>query len=164
MEDLKTLIEKIKGKDENAFDLFYDNTKKPVYFYIKNYIKDDSLASEVLQEVYFSFFKNIKKIEGDKNILSWLITVAVNKSINLLKRKKEVSPFIEEEFICLSEDRTIWQTLKKELSPEEYSLIILRFIYGYSQTEIASKKGMPISTINKRFKTLLEKIKEIIKE
>ena len=57
-----------------------------------------------------------------------------------------------------------WRIARANLTPEEYEILEMKLIYGYSQTEIARIKGKPISTLSWQYNAILKKLKKIIKK
>jgi len=60
------------------FQEVYEKYYPIVYKYLIKLTKDEVLAEEYAQETFFKALKNIKKYDPDKNMLTWLCTIAKN--------------------------------------------------------------------------------------
>ena len=49
--------------DTKGLDILYNCMSKTMFFIAKNYIKDDLLAEDVVQDSFLDIVKNIKKYE-----------------------------------------------------------------------------------------------------
>ena len=106
-------------------------------------------ADDVGQEVFIRFYKNLKNFRGDSSVATYLTKIAINLSLNELKRRKRRLFFIKdnaEEVFNLedkhnskpySDEREIVQRAIRKLEPKFRSVIVLRLIDGYSTAETA---------------------------
>ena len=60
MKNSNRIIEKFRIKDYSDFDLFYEQTKKIIYFTIKNVIKDEEIVKDLMQDTYLKFLNNLE--------------------------------------------------------------------------------------------------------
>lgn len=75
------------AKDQVAFQAIYLEYHQAVYANITKLVKDQSVAEDILQEVFFSFWQNRNKMDQKKSPSGWLFVVSYNKSLNYLKKK-----------------------------------------------------------------------------
>lgn len=168
---LNRLIKKLKQGKKEYFDEFYDLTKGAVYYKIKSYSGiDKQTAEDVMQETYISFVKNLHVVGEDKNPLAYLLTVAGNKTVDELRKRKKIDKDAEVEALPLkteesySHDTPLLESCRKKLKPEDYKIIELTVIFGYKRVEVAKIIGKPVSTVNRRYNDLLKIIKTFFKE
>ncbi|MBZ5534878.1 MAG: hypothetical protein LAO31_02895 [Acidobacteriia bacterium] len=70
-------------RDQAAFLKVYDRYSRVVYNLAHKILRDDSEADEVLQDVFWQFWKSIPQIDLEKgNLFSWLVVLARNRSID----------------------------------------------------------------------------------
>lgn len=90
--DYKTLTEEILFKrycegDIEAFDVLLERLKGLAYSMILRYVKNDSLADEVFQEVFFKICKNKDQFREAVSFKSWLVTICRNTCIDLARKQ-----------------------------------------------------------------------------
>ena len=83
-----TLIEALKAHSNGAFEHLYLNYKNALLAVIKQFIDDEEIANDVLQDVFVAVWKNIEKYDSTKGrLFTWLHTLARNTTINTLRSK-----------------------------------------------------------------------------
>src|SRR5690554_7047163 len=88
--NLNEAIEKLKQKDELAFEFIYKQTSSSVYAIIINIVKDHNKTEDLMQDTYIKMIKSINSYNNKYNFKTWLITIARNTAIdNYRKTKKE---------------------------------------------------------------------------
>jgi RNA polymerase sigma-70 factor (ECF subfamily) len=133
-----------------------------------------SEAEDIGQEVFVRFFKALDKFRGDSTIGTYLTRIAINLSLNEIKRRKRRRQLflhsddqlteIEDKnnYPDSDETRELIQGAIQELSPNFRSVIVLRLIDGYSTDETAKILNVPIGTILSRLARAQIKLKEIL--
>ena len=77
-----------EGKKE-AIDLLYQETYSDVYSYAYNVLKNDSDASDVVQDVYLKIHATISSIEDPQAFPKWLYTVTLNECRQKMRKEKK---------------------------------------------------------------------------
>jgi RNA polymerase sigma-70 factor (ECF subfamily) len=62
-----------------------------VYNYVYRLVNDKSEAEDITAEVFVKVWKNLAKINPDKNFKTWLFTIARNATIDSLSKKRSIS-------------------------------------------------------------------------
>ncbi len=122
--------------------------------------KEDAL--DTVSEVFLKYISVNKKFKDEEHKKAWLITVATNKSKNLLKFNKKRSHinFDDISEYCKSEDE--YEILSEFLNlPQKYKEVLhLHYIEGYKTTEIAKMLSISPSAVRKRLQYGREKLKK----
>lgn len=96
-EKLKDLLLAFKDGDRKAFVEFMELTQNMLLKTAYAYLRDRMLSEDVVNETYEILIVRRHVPKNYDNIAGWLKTVVINKSINLLhKRKREI---ISEEIV-----------------------------------------------------------------
>lgn len=133
-------------------------------------------VDDIGQETFVQFFRSLNKFRGDSRVGTYLTRIAINLSLNELKRRKRYVRFPMsdlQENICSYPNRTeqekasdakeiIRQGLQK-LEPKFRTIIVLRLINGYTTREIAKMLRLPQGTVLSRLARGQAKLKEILK-
>lgn len=129
-------------------------------------------AEDVLQEAFVSAFKSLDHYRGDATFGAWLKRIVVNKSINVIKKRKENVIPQDDEFDVPDED--VPADYKPELSvervrqcmemlPDGYrSVLSLYLLEGYDHEEIAGIMGITESTSKSQLNRAKRKLKELL--
>ena len=128
--------------------------KDKLFRYALNYLKESSVAEDVIQDVFLKLWKKREEFYKIKNIESWSMTMTRNLSLDLLKRNKVefTDPVFIKEPVMRSgtPDNLIEQSELKDnvheiiesLSEKQRQVVFLRDIEGYSYREISEIIGI----------------------
>lgn len=134
------------------------------------YVKNESDALDVVQEVAYRSFKKIGTLKKPEFFKTWLIKIAITCSIDLVRKSKKVVQLNPEHEVYLGskdEDVSLSITLRElieRLNEEEKSIVILRFYEGYSFKEIAELLDIPLGTGKTIFYRAIGKLRNEFKE
>jgi RNA polymerase sigma-70 factor, ECF subfamily len=87
--DLVEAIEKLKKKDNEAFEYIYNYTKSSVYGIIINIVKSRDVTEDLMQDTYIQVVKSINSYNSDYKFSSWVIMIARNKAIDYYRKKRK---------------------------------------------------------------------------
>ncbi|QDH79928.1 sigma-70 family RNA polymerase sigma factor [Echinicola soli] len=74
---------------EKGYRLLVTNYQKQVYGVIRKMVIIHEDADDITQNTFVKAFKHIDKFKGDASLFTWLYRIAVNESLNFLKKKKK---------------------------------------------------------------------------
>ncbi len=167
-DELYSLIERYLKGDDFSFTLLFNDTKKKVFANIYSYVKNESVAEDILSETYIKFLSNVKKIKKDESILGFLYVISRNLSLNYLSRNKKNESLDDYPYIGKSEDdikrkldyEDIIKLMKEKLSDDMFQVIIMRLVNELEYSEIAKLINKKESTIRWLYAEGIKKIKE----
>ncbi|MGL4912288.1 MAG: RNA polymerase sigma factor [Romboutsia sp.] len=153
----------------------YEEYKHEVYAYLISLTHDASLSEDLLSETFLGAIKSIHRFKGDSSIKTWLFSIARNKWLEHLRRKKDTISIDELTYNYLvSEDDLELRVINKELSKKILTIldkekqrtreIVLMRIEGYSYLEISKKYNISESSARVIDYRAKKKIKEIIEK
>lgn len=162
--------------DKDDFNKYIDMYYKDVYNFCKASLKSKkAVAEDITQEVFLYMTEN-QEMLVDKNIKSWLFSVAKYKIFNYYKKLKK-EPYIEineENLYDYTKMYTMFSNednvkdfmvkILKELDSDEKKLIELRYIKCMNIKEISDLLNIKEVTVYKqlnRLKTKLKKQKDL---
>ena len=87
--DEKELIQKIAAKDHGAFKALVDRYQALVINTCYHLLGNRQDAEDVAQEVFFQVYKSAKKFRQEAKLSTWLYRIAVNRSLNFIRDKKQ---------------------------------------------------------------------------
>ena len=172
------LIRQCKLKQEQALRTVVEKYEQLVVRTVVGMLGDSVEAKDISQEVFIRFFQSLKKFRGEAKLSTYLTRIAINLSLNELKRRQRKRRWLtfiskdEKELSIedLSSNPSINDTkdLVKQalqiLEPEFRSVIVLRMMDGYSVKETAEILQMPEGTIASRLSRGQKKLKSILEK
>ncbi|HOW67833.1 MAG TPA: sigma-70 family RNA polymerase sigma factor [Candidatus Paceibacterota bacterium] len=82
------LVQKAKEGDLLAFDQLVRRYQERVYSTIYHMTSNHEDANDLVQETFIKAFQAIRSFKGDSSFFTWIYRIAVNKTINFLKKRK----------------------------------------------------------------------------
>ncbi|MCK5822544.1 MAG: sigma-70 family RNA polymerase sigma factor [Bacteroidales bacterium] len=171
------IIELVKNGKDSAFTILVTRYKQQIAKTIIGMLGDCAEADDVGQETFVRFYKSINNYRGDASLGTYLTRIAINLSLNELKRRKRKQLFFlsnnSERPIEISDvnsdfekkdTKEIVDMAIKILKPEFRSVVILRLVNGYSTKEAAEILNLPIGTVLSRLSRAQIKLKEVLKK
>jgi RNA polymerase sigma-70 factor (ECF subfamily) len=139
---------------------YIQNNQDKFYRVAFSYCKSREDALDIVQDAIYKSLKAHKNIQTDY-ISSWFYRILINTSISHLRKRKEVLPFNAEEIDMPIEDREyidLYDAID-QLSPDDKTLIILRFFEDLKISDIASILKMNVNTVKTRLYKILKKLR-----
>ncbi len=163
--DLKELLIQLQNDKMEYFDEFYNLTKNKVFYMAYSILQDYHLSEDILQDTYIKFLKHKKKVKVDGNILSYLLEISKNLSLNYVKKHKKVVNIdnivfkYEEQYQEEFEELKLVKDMKKILNENEFQIIILRIINELTNNEIATLLNKPLGTVLWTYNNAIKKLR-----
>ncbi len=89
----KDLVERLKSDDENAFRELVEEFKDKVFSTCFHYLHNRLDAEDLAQEVFIEVHRSIKSFKEDAQLSTWIYRIAVNKSLDLIRKRKRKKRF-----------------------------------------------------------------------
>jgi len=176
-EKLIELVRLAKEGDKKAFEYLYNYYISPIFRFIYFRVKIREEAEDLTQSVFLKAWGGLVQFkQKEVPFSSWLYAIARNSIIDYWRKKKEwkISDLAKN---TLQDDRkSIYDLIEEEekfkvikeamglLSDEQQEIIILKFIEGLSNKEIAGITGKKEDSIRqlqfRAIKSLKEKIEK----
>lgn len=167
-------IQDAKTGDKNSFELLYLELYQPLYKFVLFKTHDVEKTKDIVQDVFFRWYKSLDTYTPDIKPLNYLITIAMRLIINESKRKKAIT--LDEDIgeIIESQDQKIEEILntnmefekvreiiEQELSQSEQDVIILKYVDDLDNKELAQMLEKSEGNIRVIEYRGLKKIKDI---
>jgi RNA polymerase sigma factor RpoE len=82
------LVRSVQGGDLAAYDELVRRYQERIYATLYHMTSNHEDANDLAQESFIKAFHAIKSFKGDSSFFTWLYRIAVNKTINFLKQRK----------------------------------------------------------------------------
>jgi RNA polymerase sigma-70 factor (ECF subfamily) len=91
--DDETLVARVQAGDSTAFDLLVQRYKERLYATVYHMTSNHEDANDLVQEAFIKAYKSIGSFKCESSFYTWVYRIAVNRTINHLKRRKNRNHF-----------------------------------------------------------------------
>lgn len=163
------LLNLLKEGDMLAFDAIYERYCKRIFAFVVRYVKSETDAEEIVQEVFLKIWENKNKIDVYSSFESYIFTISYNSTISLLRKRVTEKKYIDylknlqvAENVFELTDEVYYtelngqiQSLLSELTPRQKEIFLLSREEGLTHDEIAKKLGISSNTVKNHIVTTL---------
>jgi len=138
------------------FEQLVDEHQSMVFSLAWRMTGDRGLAEEVAQDVFLELDRHMDRIENHEHALNWLRRVAMNRSVDALRRRKvrglDLWVDIEEKHGAPAEERqspmsSRLEQLLSTLPEAQRAALVLRYQEDLTPEEIAAMMEAPVATV-----------------
>lgn len=87
-EDDETLVARVQRGEAAAFDVLVERYKERLYATVYHMTSNHEDANDLVQEAFIKAYKSLKGFRGRSSFYTWVYRIAVNRTINFLKRRR----------------------------------------------------------------------------
>ena len=174
--ELVWLIAAVAKGDEAAFERLYAATRAKLFGVVLRILRRQDLAEEVIQEAYVKIWNSAGQFNpGVASPITWMVTIARNRAIDLIRKRTEASIEDEPEAMEVAGDnpnplarRELTEDLKRmlacmgKLDSERQRLVLLAYYGGWSREQLSVKFDKPVNTIKTWLRRSLAEIRECL--
>ncbi|WP_245895615.1 RNA polymerase sigma factor [Flavobacterium album] len=158
-------IEKAKKGDQVAFTFLLDHFWNEVYGFMLKRTQNETDTEDIVIETFVKAFDKIATYNPEYAFNTWLIAIAKNVHIDLLRKKKsslfieitdeedqqayrvaDSTPTVEDQLITEQNLSSLLNCIK-QLKPQYQEVIQLRYFQEMSYQEIADQLGEPLNNV-----------------
>ena len=169
------IIEKCKQNDRKAQLQLYNQYCDGMFVVAKRFVKDSFEAEDIVQEAFIKAFMKLHQYKAEVTFGAWLKRIVINKSIDLLKSKKQelleldevhmkvVDTDYEDEWLV--DDAITIDEVKDAINrlPDKYKFVVMMFlIEGYDHQEIAEVLNISETASRTQLSRGKTKLKELL--
>ncbi len=166
------LVKQARRGDFAAYDELVKRYQQRIYATIYHMTSNHEDANDLAQEAFIKAFQALPAFKGGSTFYTWLYRIAVNKTINFLKQRKnrqhmslndlDFNAEHDPDLMALISDKTpvrevglseLQQKLNAallKLSEPHRMVVVLHDVQGVSHDEIAEMMGCNIGTVRSR--------------
>ena len=173
--DERSLIERVKAGDHEAFGAIFRMHVTKVYRQAFKLMGNEAEAEEVVQEVFLTIYQKVKTFRGESAFSTWLHRLTVNVGLTRLRRRKRgkevclddylpqfqedghhrVRPVVDwscdiDGHVATKEFHQIIQQAIDQLPPVDKAVVVQSDIEGISNSEIAEALGLTVAAVKAR--------------
>lgn len=169
------LIQRMGGGDQSALRTLLTRHQVRVFRFIQRRVKNEAVAEELTNEVFMDAWRNAKTFEGRSNPATWLLSIAHNRAISSLRKRREES-WDEDKAGEIVDDGDTPEVVAQKtdkgaalrrclagLSDEHREIVDLVYYQEMSVAEVAEIVGIPEATVKTRMFYARKKLSELLK-
>ncbi|MEE4310409.1 MAG: RNA polymerase sigma factor [candidate division KSB1 bacterium] len=168
------IIREVKGGNIDAYTEFVKRHESRVAATVYGMLGNCAEAEDVGQETFIRFYKNIGNFRGDADPLTYLTRIAINLSLNEIKRRKrsrltsihkagdEVLQIEDTDVRQFDDTGEVVQNAINRLNAKYRSVVVLRMIEGHTTVQTAEILQIPVGTVLSRLARAQDKLKKIL--
>ncbi len=166
------LVQRAKRGDIAAYDDLVRRYQERIYATVYHMTANHEDANDLAQETFIKGYQALKSFKGDSSFYTWVYRIAVNKTINFLKQRKnrtylnlndlDFNAEHDPDLVALISDKTprrdaslseLQEKLNAamlKLSPVHRLVVTLHDVQGLSHEEIGKIMDCNIGTVRSR--------------
>jgi RNA polymerase sigma factor (sigma-70 family) len=172
------VMRRIRAGDRDAVGELYDRFRRPAFALARRILADDTMAEDVLQEVFLSVWRDPAAFDrGKGSVASWLLAVVHHKAVDAVRREESQrrrQGMAEDELALDAPTATrdvedeAWSRVVADqvrtalggLSAVQREALTLAYYGGYTQREVAALTGTPLGTVKTRMLAGMRRLRE----
>src|SRR5215469_17397832 len=155
----ETLIGRIAGGDQLAMRTLFARHRVPIYRWLLRIVHDETLAEDLLSDVFLDVWRKAASFEGRSSVSTWLLAIARHKALSSRRRRTDME--LDKATVSTAPDtgddpevtlqkknraEALRQSLPR-LSPDHREVIDLAYYHGKSVKESAEIVGINEATV-----------------
>jgi RNA polymerase sigma-70 factor (ECF subfamily) len=167
------LLDDCKRGDREALGSLVRRYERPIYNAAYRMLGNPDEAADVTQTVFLKAFENISRFNPKYKFFSWIYRIAINESINQLKRRNRTESLVDNVVSPLrSPDELLEsgrmsreiQSVLMTIQEDHRSVIVLRHFSECSYRQIGDILQIPEKTVKSRLFTARKQMKKRLQE
>jgi RNA polymerase sigma-70 factor, ECF subfamily len=171
----RQLIQRIADADQGALRALMARYQMRVFRFVTRTVRNEAVAEELTNEVFLDVWRNAARYEGRSSPSTWLFSIAHNKAVSSLRKRRETA-WDEEKAGEIADDgddpEVIAQKTDKAaamrdcldgLSDEHRQIVDLVYYHEMSISEVSAVVGIPEATVKTRMFYARKKLSELLK-
>ncbi len=158
------LVQKSCEGDQQAFTCLFNRYRNKIFRTIYLMVHNTEDTWDLLQDSFMKAYKSLRNLKKQQTFYSWLISIAVNTTINHINKREKLQKI--QEILRLEwrkrsqssihhnlekdECRRMLQKIIAQIPIKQRSVLILSEIEGYKYKEISEILNCPIGTVMSR--------------
>lgn len=165
------LVQRCLGGDEHAFEVLVVRYQGPIYNAVLRMVRDSEDANDLTQSAFLKAFQQLARFDPQYKFFSWLYRIAINETLNFLKRRSRQEPLDEdrasddrgpEDALVGADVSRHVQDALMSISAEYRAVLVLRHYHDCSYEDIAVIVGIPEKTVKSRLFSARRQLKELL--
>jgi len=172
----QALVERCRSGDSTAFPVLVARYQRPIYNAAYRVLGNAEDAADVTQVVFMKIAERLDDYDAHFKFFSWIYRIALNESLNLLRRNDREEPLGDDAELPGSEaSQPEWQAHESELSArvqkalmslgiDDRAVLALRHFSDCSYREIGLILDIDEKTVKSRLYEARVRLRELLRD
>lgn len=169
---LAILVNQVSAGDRESLRTLYDRTSAKLYGICLRVLGDEAEAQDAMQEVYLTVWRKAAQYDETRaSPITWLATIARNRSIDRLRSRRQPAETLEAasaipddapssfDVLEQAEDASRLSRCLDELEERAARMIRAAFFNGATYPQLAEKEGVPLPTMKSWIRRGLQRLR-----
>ena len=170
----------VLAKDAKALETLYERYGGTVYRMAYGVLHDPSSAEDATQEVFITLWLRVGTYRPERGVFQhWFLHLAHNRVIDEFRKKRRgdrlqqvsdpdaaiASLIAPEETAAIALQAVFFENVKEallQLPDEQREVVVLAYLHGATQQEIAEHTGAPLGTVKTRLRLAMIKLRDLL--
>ncbi len=171
------LVEDVRNGKRQAFTELMRRHQKRVYWTARRIVGNHEDADDIAQETFVKAFTGLGEFRGDASFFTWLYRIAVNLSLNMVRKRQLVTYLRESEIINrllpskedpseqveLHETESLLERAVSTLPEKQRAVFVMRYYEELSYEEISQVLKTSVGGLKANYFHALRKVQEFLK-
>jgi RNA polymerase sigma-70 factor (ECF subfamily) len=178
----RSLVRRLKARDERALAELYDRLAPWVLGLAFRILQDEDEAEEVVGDVFVQVWRRVDQHDARRGpLVPWILSIARNRALDALRRRHRWWRKAERWKTARSQENAEglapepaeaavpgWPVHREvhaalaALPAEQRRLVTLAYFEGLTHREIAKRTGQPLGTVKTRLRMAHQKLSEAL--
>lgn len=178
MTDDKLLIKQLADPKTRykAFETAVRQYSEQLYWQIRRFVLSHDDADDVLQNTFVKAWQGIESFHGDSKLSTWLSRIAINESLDFLRRQKNIitlstdneelgiaNTLMADEYFDGDETEAQLQEAIAQLPEVQRTVFLLRYYDDMKYSDISRMLGTSEGALKASYHIAVKKISEFFK-
>lgn len=170
------LVQEVRNGKRQAFTELMRRHQQKIYWTVRRIVVDHAEADDVTQETFVKAFLSLGDFRGDSSFYTWLYRIAVNMSLNAVRKRQVVEYLRESEIINrlfpqqvnpqqeveFREVESQLQLAVATLPEKQRAVFVMRFFEEMSYEEIGKVLKTSVGGLKANYFHALKKVQEFL--
>ena len=170
------LVTRIAAGDKLAMQTLFARHRTPVYRWLLRFVGNETVAEDLLSDVFFDVWQQAGRFEGRAAVTTWLLSIARFKALSARRRRTDsaldetiettVADSADDPEIALQKKSRgeLVRTALMKLSADHREILDLVYYHENSVEDCALILNIPVATVKTRMFYARKKLAELVQE
>lgn len=170
----RNILTRVQQGDLEAFEHLLSFFEQPIFNYCLRLVRNKEDAEDITQDSFVKVYTHRKLIDPEKNIKTWIFTIATNTAYDFIRRRKRhneksldegdetidvLQAYYPQEGLVSDVEQALGR-----ISGEYRKALLLFYQQGFEYKEIAEILSLPVNTVKTHISRGKEQLKQILEE
>lgn len=149
-----------------GFDELYEENVDAVYGYLMFKLRNEELVEDLLQDTFLAVYQSLETVREANSPKAWILSVAQNKMVDYLRKKKPIQQFLSSEASFRQEPVSdlFLKEILSQLEGAEQSIIYGLYVEDLGSAELAEVLNIPEGTVKSKAYYARKKLRRWLRE